>query len=147
MRMQHFENLNRLDRTGETFDTSTIIEMNQNWNGPTMPPSAISPSDAALAFAALGSEQRLGVLRSLVRAGPEGLPMGALSDRMGIAPSTLTHHIQALTSAGLVEQTRQGRQMICAAAAFDLVQQLSSYLLAECCADATEPKARHEAHS
>ncbi len=33
---------------------------------------------AAAAFAALGSEQRLNVLRTLVRAGPDGLSIGAL---------------------------------------------------------------------
>ena len=39
---------------------------------------------AASTFAALGSEQRLHVLRTLVRAGPDGLPIGILGDRCGV---------------------------------------------------------------
>ena len=40
---------------------------------------------AAQAFAALGSEPRLEVIRTLVRAGPQGLAVGALQERLGIA--------------------------------------------------------------
>ena len=90
---------------------------------------------AASAFAALGSEQRLSVLRSLVRAGPEGLSIGALGERTGVIGSTLTHHMKILSAAGLVTQARQGRSIICAAVAFDEVHSLSTFLLTECCAD------------
>lgn len=103
------------------------------------PPAAFTDTDAAQAFAALGSEQRLAVLRSLVRAGPEGLAMGELSSRTGIAASTLTHHIRFLTGARLVTQSRQGRSIICAAASFDIVERLATFLLDECCADARRP--------
>ena len=51
---------------------------------------------AASTFAALGSEQRLTVLRTLVRAGPEGLSIGDLGARTGITGSTLTHHLKLL---------------------------------------------------
>lgn len=91
---------------------------------------------AASSFAALGSEQRLGVLRALVRAGPEGLSIGALGDRTSVTGSTLTHHVKILAQAGLVVQTRQGRSIICAAVAYDQVRALSDYLLTACCADA-----------
>jgi len=74
---------------------------------------------AASSFAALGSEQRLTVLRVLVRAGPAGLSIGALGTRSGVTGSTLTHHMKILSSAGLVSQTRQGRSIICAAVAYD----------------------------
>ena len=69
---------------------------------------------AASSFAALGSEQRLTVLRVLVRAGPAGLSIGALGRRSGVTGSTLTHHMKILSSAGLVSQTRQGPSIICA---------------------------------
>jgi len=95
-------------------------------------------TQAAAAFAALGSEQRLSVLRSLVRAGPEGLSIGALGDRTGVTGSTLTHHLKLLTAANLIEQTRQGRSTICAAVAYDAVKTLSDFLLTECCADAPQ---------
>ena len=45
-------------------------------------------------FAALGSEQRLTILRVLVRAGPTGLSIGVLGTRSGITGSTLTHHMK-----------------------------------------------------
>ena len=99
---------------------------------------------AAERFAALGSEQRLQVLRLIVRAGSEGLNVGQLGDRTGITGSTLTHHLKILNHAGLIEQTREGRSIICIAAAYDEMRELSDYLLAECCADSDEPDERHE---
>ncbi len=93
--------------------------------------------DAAAAFAALGSEQRLGVLRTLVRAGPDGLSIGALGAGCGITGSTLTHHVKFLTHAGLVRQVRRGRSIICAVD-YDRVRSLSGFLLHECCADAAQ---------
>ncbi|MEM1353238.1 MAG: metalloregulator ArsR/SmtB family transcription factor [Pseudomonadota bacterium] len=96
---------------------------------------------AASTFAALGSEQRLSVLRSLVRAGPEGLSIGELGQRTGVKGSTLTHHMKILTQTGLVQQKREGRSIICAAVAYDEVRTLSEFLLQECCADAATPHA------
>lgn len=93
---------------------------------------------AAAQFAALGSEQRLGVLRTLVRAGPEGLSIGVLGERTGVTGSTLTHHMKILASAGLVTQAKQGRSIICAAVAYDDVEALSEFLLNECCADSAD---------
>ncbi|MEO0938129.1 MAG: metalloregulator ArsR/SmtB family transcription factor [Pseudomonadota bacterium] len=94
---------------------------------------------AATRFAALGSEQRLGVLRTLVRAGPKGLSMGELGKRSGVTGSTLTHHLKILAQADLVTQARQGRQMIAAAMADDVIYDLSNFLIAQCCADSKEP--------
>ena len=90
---------------------------------------------AAAAFAALGSEQRLGVLRTLVRAGPEGLSIGELGDRTGVTGSTLTHHVKLLAQAGLVRQARKGRSIISSAVAYEEVQALAAFLINECCAD------------
>lgn len=97
--------------------------------------------EAASTFAALGSEQRLAVLKTLVRAGPEGLSIGMLGERTGVTGSTLTHHMRVLSQAGLVEQIRQGRKIICIAAAYERMEALSSYLLSECCADSSPEKA------
>ncbi len=90
---------------------------------------------AATRFAALGSEQRLSVLRTLVRAGPEGLSIGVLAERTGVTGSTLTHHVKTLAQADLVTQAKHGRQIICAAVAYDSVAALAEFLLTECCAD------------
>jgi ArsR family transcriptional regulator len=100
-------------------------------------------AQAASRFAALGSEQRLSVLRTLVRAGPEGLSIGELGRRCGITGATLTHHMKVLTGAGLVAQARRGRSIICTAAAYDEIRALSEFLLSECCADCCTP---HEGH-
>ncbi|KAA2314163.1 transcriptional regulator [Pseudooceanicola sediminis] len=90
---------------------------------------------AASSFAALGSEQRLQVLRTLVRAGPQGLSIGELGARVGITGSTLTHHVKILAQAGLVRQAKVGRSVICAAVAYEDLKALADFLLANCCAD------------
>ena len=97
-------------------------------------------TEAASTFAALGSEQRLHVLRTLVRAGPEGLAIGELGERSGITGSTLTHHMKLLAAAGLVEHVKDGRRIICIAAAFERMQAVSEFLLKECCADSGKGK-------
>ena len=97
---------------------------------------------AATAFAALGSEQRLSILRRLVMAGRGGLPMGVLGEDVGIAGSVLTHHLKQLASAGLVEQRRDGRRILCSVD-FAAVENLSQYLILECCADEGALKGHH----
>lgn len=99
---------------------------------------------AAASFAALGSEQRLSVLRCLVRAGPEGLTIGALGERTAVTGSTLTHHLKLLAAAGLIRQERQGRSIICAAIAYAEIEALAQFLLTECCADAAAPSKDHD---
>lgn len=91
--------------------------------------------DAAAGFAAMGSAPRLAVLRILVRAGEEGLPIGEIGARTGIAPSTLAHHLRALADAGIVRQERAGRSTL-TRADFARLQALADFVLTECCADA-----------
>lgn len=100
----------------------------------------LDPEEAAVGFAALGSEQRLSVIRLLVRAGPDGMAVGALKDATGMAASTLSHHLRFLAQTGLVAQERQGRSIICRAE-FDRIQSLAFYLTNECCADAAATEA------
>jgi ArsR family transcriptional regulator, arsenate/arsenite/antimonite-responsive transcriptional repressor len=99
-----------------------------------LPPEGISGAEAAEAFAALGSEVRLAILRALVRAGAGGLPVGALQQRLAIAASTLSHHLRAMIQAGVLEQTRDGRTLICRAR-YDRIEGLAGFLISECCAD------------
>lgn len=103
--------------------------------------------EAASTFAALGSEQRLAVLNTLVRAGPEGLPSGLLGERCGVTGSTLTHHLRILSQAGLVHRVKRGRSIICAAVAYPKVQALAAYLLSECCTDRLQGCTDHVADS
>ena len=99
--------------------------------------AGLRPHEAASTFAALGSEQRLAVLRTLVRSGGKGLPVGKVAERTGVTGSTLTHHLRLLAQAGLVRQTKEGRQILCSID-HDAVRRLSEYLLSECCADSVE---------
>lgn len=89
---------------------------------------------AAQAFAAIGSEPRLTVLLTLVRAGQSGLSVGDIQQRTGQPASTLAHHLRFLTAAGLVEQQKTGRVVI-NRAAFDRISALAQYLISQCCAD------------
>lgn len=109
----------------------------------TSPNNSLELTEAAACFAALGSEQRLGVLKTLVRAGPEGLSIGELGERSGVTGSTLTHHMKLLAAAGLVQQVRDGRRIICIGAAYERMQGLSKFLLEECCADSAEGGLAH----
>jgi len=85
----------------------------------------------------MGSEQRLKVLRALVRAGAPGLTVGQIQERTGIAPSTLAHHLRFLAAGGLVVQERAGRATV-NRASFDALRNLAQFILAECCVDQQE---------
>jgi ArsR family transcriptional regulator, arsenate/arsenite/antimonite-responsive transcriptional repressor len=89
-------------------------------------------SDAAAQLAALGHEARLKVFRLLVKAGPEGLPVGEIARHLGLAPSTLAHHLGALVSAGLVSQERRGRETV-NRAEFAAMRGLLAFVESECC--------------
>ena len=95
----------------------------------------ISIEEAAQGFAAVGSEPRLAVVLTLVKAGHEGLAIGEIQERLAVPASTLAHHIKFLTAAGLIMQEKQGRTVI-NRAAFERLALLGEFLLQECCADA-----------
>ena len=95
----------------------------------------LSLVQAASAYAALGSEQRLALLRHLTRAGEKGMSIGAVGEATGISGANLTHHLKILAQAGLIQQRKEGRSVICAAADYGTFKQLNDFLMAECCAD------------
>lgn len=73
--------------------------------------------DVALesAFKALASEPRRALLRIIAantsadgQCCPNEVCACALSDAVGLAPSTISHHMAALMSAGLVSATKRG---------------------------------------
>ncbi len=99
---------------------------------------------AARQLDALGSPTRLRVYRVLVRAGDEGLAVGQLQGRLGVASSTLTHHLQRLISTGLVTQERHGTTLICRAV-YPAMHALVRFLSDECCADVELGPSRTEA--
>jgi ArsR family transcriptional regulator len=90
---------------------------------------------AAKQLEALGNPTRLQVYRMLVRAGDGGLPVGRLQDKLGIAASTLSHHLHRLILTGLVTQERQATTLICRAN-YPAMNGLVGFLVDECCQDA-----------
>lgn len=95
-------------------------------------------TDAALvALRALGHESRLAAFRKLVQAGPDGLSVGELRDRLDLPSATLTAHLNVLRSAGLVGDEREGR-VIRVRASYPRIDALLAYLTENCCAGAAE---------
>jgi ArsR family transcriptional regulator len=90
---------------------------------------------AAKQLEALGNPTRLKVYRMLVRAGEGGLPVGRLQEKLGIAASTLSHHLHRLILTGLVTQERQATTLICRTN-YGVMRDLLGFLADECCADA-----------
>lgn len=90
---------------------------------------------AAKQLEALGNPTRLKVYRALVRAGDAGLPVGRLQTNLGIAPSTLSHHLHRLILTELVTQERRTTTLICRAN-YPAMNALIGFLVDECCADA-----------
>lgn len=87
------------------------------------------------ALAALAHEHRLAIFRLLVEMGPDGLPAGEIAQRVGLAPSSLTFHLQHLARAGLLTQRRVGRQLFYATD-FGVMNALVAYLTENCCGGA-----------
>jgi DNA-binding transcriptional ArsR family regulator len=84
------------------------------------------------ALAALAHEYRLAIYRLLVEQGPGGLAAGAIGERVGLQPSSLTFHLQALQRAGLIRQQRSSRQLIYSAD-YESMNGLVGYLTDNCC--------------
>ena len=87
---------------------------------------------AAQIFAALGQESRLGVLRLLLNQTPRGVSAGELAADLSMPASTTSFHLSALEKAGLVENVRQGRQMIYSVRTGAL-RELLGFLTEACC--------------
>jgi len=90
--------------------------------------------DAAARLEALGNPTRLNIYRHLVRAGGGGLSVGKLQDKLGIAASTLSHHLKTLIVVGLVTQTREATTLICRVE-YARMNELLDYMVENCCAD------------
>jgi ArsR family transcriptional regulator, arsenate/arsenite/antimonite-responsive transcriptional repressor len=84
-------------------------------------------------LSALGHDVRLRAFRELVQAGPTGLPVGALRERLDVPPATLTAHLNVLRAAALVHDTREGR-VIRVRANYAQMDALIAYLTENCCA-------------
>ncbi len=90
-------------------------------------------AEVIAALGALAHEHRLAIFRLLVQQGPAGLPAGAIGERVGLVPSSLTFHLQSLQRAGLISQARASRQLIYSAD-YPAMNGLVEYLTDKCCA-------------
>ena len=84
------------------------------------------------ALAALAQPSRLAAYRLLVEAGQEGLPAGAIGERLELPPATLSFHLAHLARAGLVQSRQDGRYVIYSAS-FDNMNALVGFLTENCC--------------
>jgi DNA-binding transcriptional ArsR family regulator len=92
-------------------------------------------------LAAMGTQPRLAIVRLLLAAHPEGLVVGEIAAELGIANSTLSHHLDKLKTEDLVKVQREGTFLRCTAHTAAL-EALLGFLYAECCTrnKALEPK-------
>lgn len=89
-------------------------------------------NSAVRSLSALAHEHRLSVFRLLVKAGTPGLAAGEIAAALELPPSSLSFHLAALESAGLVVATRTGR-FIHYRVEPDAIRALLGYLTEDCC--------------
>lgn len=83
-------------------------------------------------FAALGAEPRLRILRLLLSAHPEGMVVGEIQAELGIAASTLSHHLEKLKNEKLIAVCREST-FLRYTANTTVLEELLGFLYAECC--------------
>src|SRR5256886_17295160 len=84
------------------------------------------------AFAAIGAEARLRIVRLLLTAHPEGLVVGEIQEELDIPNSTLSHHLDKLKAEDLVHVQREST-FLHYTANTEALQELLQFLYAECC--------------
>lgn len=87
---------------------------------------------ATAVFESLSSAIRLDAFRLLVKRGTEGMVAGEIASTLGQPPTNLSFHLKAMTHAGLVSVTQEGRFQRYRAN-LPLMLDLIAYLTAECC--------------
>jgi ArsR family transcriptional regulator len=88
------------------------------------------------ALSALAQATRLAVYRLLVESGPDGLPAGAIGEKLDLPPATLSFHLAHLARAGLLRSRQDGRFIIYSAD-FENMNRLVGYLTENCCGGAS----------
>ena len=87
---------------------------------------------AVTALAALAQSTRLAIFRTLVQAGPVGLPAGKIGEITGVPPSSLSFHLKELAHADLINSRQEGRFVIYTAK-FSTMNELLAFLTENCC--------------
>lgn len=95
---------------------------------------------AADVLGQLGNETRLRIVRHLVKAGEDGVPVGELQARLSIPGSTLSHHLNHLKHAGLIQQRREGTTLYCVMR-YETMENVIRFLTDKCCVNAGATRA------
>ncbi len=88
---------------------------------------------ATTLFESLASGIRLDIFRLLVKQAPTGLVAGEISTALALPPTNVSFHLKAMTYAGLINVSQEGRYQRYRAN-LTVMQSLIDYLTAECCA-------------
>ena len=88
--------------------------------------------EAVDALGALAQETRLFIFRLLVEAGPEGLSVGRIGEKLKIPGATLSFHLKELTRAGLIS-SRHEKQFFYYSVDFPRMAALMTFLTQNCC--------------
>jgi DNA-binding transcriptional ArsR family regulator len=101
-----------------------------------MEPSRWKDADCTAAYAdmfsALGAEPRLRIVRALLAAHPDGMVVGEIQNELGIAASTLSHHLEKLKHEDLIAVQREST-FLRYTANIRVLEELLGFLYAECC--------------
>lgn len=92
---------------------------------------------ATTLFESLASGIRLDIFRLLVKYAPTGLVAGEISTALALPSTNVSFHLKAMTYAGLINVTPEGRYQRYRAN-LGVMQSLIDYLTAECCAGKPE---------
>ena len=93
------------------------------------------------ALSALAQKSRLEIYRLLVEAGPEGMPAGAIGEKLGVPAATLSFHLAHLVRAGIARSRQEGR-FVFYSADFRAMRTLVGYLTENCCKRAAQEPGR-----
>ncbi len=86
----------------------------------------------AKALAELGHKTRLEIHLFLVKKGKKGAIVSDIQKFLNIPNSTLSHHIAALESVGLIKKERKGRNIYCTTD-YSYFLSVLQFLQKECC--------------
>ena len=89
-------------------------------------------NEAVEALAALAQETRLRIFRLLVEAGPDGLSVGRIGEKLKVPGATLSFHLKELARAGLIS-SRQEKQFFYYSVDFSRMAALMTFLTQNCC--------------
>jgi DNA-binding transcriptional ArsR family regulator len=93
--------------------------------------------DIARTFSVLANPFRVEVLKLLLSALPETRTAGQIAKAVGLAPSTLAHHLREMEAGGVISRAAQGRSTV-VTLRLDSLTELTATLTQLCCAGTSQ---------